>query len=404
MYFSTTRDLRSEDCARQFFALLQRHDGPFVPGFWGGSGLPPKKIDFAALEKPIEQWQDKSGLFLYSSRSVDRGLHWFIRTTGWMERIPFIAMFLKEAHVRKYSCDAEQIAGLARDVYLFSGAVHGYIMRKLLPITSSFYPYIDHSIPNVHWLDFFGPPYVEMLGEEKLRTAPCHKIEELQDGGFMLMLTPTPVEAYSREGRMKAEAVKRHLGEEYFYHPEDGGDEYATYKRRTVPVLDLSETPIFRPEPMQLEEMHQGIVTDGDVFIESVPAMIQTLKERLGPKGDRLDLSISSLKILDKHMLQNHEEPGTSEFLTSTQVIRELCAYSGEIVRQFTGGEWKIEEIEDAGPVPVVRYGPKKLDYFDPLPMVLRVLDDGLSDGEGFLLQAELQVWQSDHRRWRRSH
>lgn len=46
-------------------------------------------------------------------------------------------------------------------------------------------------LPHIYWANFFGPEYVEKLGRECLMNAPGWRIEELDDGGILYVLTPS---------------------------------------------------------------------------------------------------------------------------------------------------------------------------------------------------------------------
>lgn len=77
-------------------------------------------------------------------------------------------------------------------------------------------------LPGIYWATVLGPAYVDLFGEELLRSAPCHVAEEYEPGRFYLQMTPelgdcrddylTVVEA--------AEAVMDHLGRDAFVDPD----------------------------------------------------------------------------------------------------------------------------------------------------------------------------------------
>lgn len=48
-------------------------------------------------------------------------------------------------------------------------------------------------LPHIYWANFFGPEYVEKLDRKFLVNAPGWKIEELEDGGILYVLTPSLV-------------------------------------------------------------------------------------------------------------------------------------------------------------------------------------------------------------------
>lgn len=46
-------------------------------------------------------------------------------------------------------------------------------------------------LPHIYWANFFGPAYVEKLGKDILMQAPGWKVEELNDGGLVYVLSPS---------------------------------------------------------------------------------------------------------------------------------------------------------------------------------------------------------------------
>lgn len=78
-----------------------------------------------------------------------------------------------------------------------------------------------HFLRGLFWANVFGPPYTELFGADKLRTAPAAVTTELRPGYFYLQLTDTITDlynpdAFSRYGAVR-DAVKEHLGSDCFY-------------------------------------------------------------------------------------------------------------------------------------------------------------------------------------------
>src|SRR5260370_1425459 len=78
-------------------------------------------------------------------------------------------------------------------------------------------PPIEHwSLRGLFWANFFGPEYVDMWGREKLLAAPCYKVEPLSDGGVLLLLMESPLDASKPEYKAKKQELFSYLGEEAF--------------------------------------------------------------------------------------------------------------------------------------------------------------------------------------------
>lgn len=261
------------------------------------------------------------------------------------------------------------------------------------------------SVPGIFWLNFFGRPYVELLGADKFRSAPCHRVEELPNGGFLLVLTPTAHEATSKDGRRCAEEVKQHLGIEYFFHPSDGDDPGEIERRgqRKTPQFDFSATPC---KSQWVPETVEEPIPDPGQFIREVPQLVEKLRERLGDWGAKLDCSRRSLEDLDAWATEKYQETCSDEFWESKELTRELAAYLGEIVRTISGGQWTVEKpYEESDELrPVVRFRDGRKGFFNPLDEVQHVILEGFpldeeeeAEGKGFA--PALWVWMTSHLR-----
>lgn len=76
-------------------------------------------------------------------------------------------------------------------------------------------------LPDLYWLNVFGPPYVEVFGPDKLRSAPVAAVAELPYGGVSLQLT-SPLadnaQAWSKFAAVRAKC-KSHLNSNVFFDP-----------------------------------------------------------------------------------------------------------------------------------------------------------------------------------------
>jgi hypothetical protein len=90
-------------------------------------------------------------------------------------------------------------------------------------------------IPNLAWGMFFGKPYVEMIGLEKLLIAPAFLVEQWNDGVY-IQVTENIEDTFRNyeEFNKKRMQIKEYLGREYFFSPDLGKDDYR------VPHFDFS--------------------------------------------------------------------------------------------------------------------------------------------------------------------
>lgn len=272
-----------------------------------------------------------------------------------------------------------QLYDLAVEWYDLFRPVYGKIYLHHIP-EEVFEPPITSSIPNLYWVNFFSKPYVEMIGADRLRTAPCHRIEEMSDGGIMLMLTETPEESISKAGRAKAKEVNEHLGTEYFFDPKT--EHYPRrLQERPVPEFDWSRLP--KRIPVELpKDIFDGYPPEE--IVRNVPELIADLAKRVEHRGITLDYSMESLEQIDSWLEETYQAVSSTawgEFAESPELLRELTAYIGEIVRLRKNGEWTVEK-GDWRPEPVVRFGKGTRKRFRPVEMVEYVMVEGVPESE----------------------
>lgn len=80
---------------------------------------------------------------------------------------------------------------------------------------------LTEHLPGIYWANFFGPIYVEFFGREKLLSAPAYKVEELPEGGILLLTSASPLDWDNPETKEIERAVVEHLGKEAFFDRND---------------------------------------------------------------------------------------------------------------------------------------------------------------------------------------
>jgi len=206
-------------------------------------------------------------------------------------------------------------------------------------------------LPNIYWANFIGPEYVEMFGKDKIQSAPCDRVENLPDGGALLILTPSPFDFDNdREGFEKRRLrLKQHLGMDAF-DPIDW-DPFETPGRTLqgkVPrfrFLSEQSTPrIVRAfEAAKHSDMLSPISrTEWIEWLNNNYSLAQQLARDAEQRGTKLDFSEESLKVLDEY-LSSKRSSGTD----SIEFLKKLAAYLSQVVISRTGAKWSFEESTD---------------------------------------------------------
>ncbi|MGE3270259.1 MAG: hypothetical protein AB7P40_16015 [Chloroflexota bacterium] len=72
----------------------------------------------------------------------------------------------------------------------------------------------------LYWLNYFGRPYRDLIGRDRLMTAPAHELREIGDG-VLIGLAEDPRAWNTPEYRQCERAVIDHLGQQYFFDRND---------------------------------------------------------------------------------------------------------------------------------------------------------------------------------------
>ena len=98
--------------------------------------------------------------------------------------------------------------------------------------------------PELHWMAFFGVPYIELFGRNKLLNAPCYGTKAIGENLITLQMTQSPFEEVTDEMRS---AVKTYLDPEAFV---ENGKCYLSYKTGHVPHFDFSNVLFDKSAPI----------------------------------------------------------------------------------------------------------------------------------------------------------
>lgn len=101
-------------------------------------------------------------------------------------------------------------AAWARSEYSAKNMIEGPSLTKAIGRDFARY------LPGLYWLNFFGRPYVDLIGAERLLSAPAPAVRQL-DTGVLVALGDDPAEWDSGRQRRIERAVLDAIGHEYFF-------------------------------------------------------------------------------------------------------------------------------------------------------------------------------------------
>ena len=67
---------------------------------------------------------------------------------------------------------------------------------------------IQTSLPTIPWLSCYGPPYLELIGRDRLASAPFWKVEEIDSRQLLCQSVQDSSECLDREYNSKREVIK----------------------------------------------------------------------------------------------------------------------------------------------------------------------------------------------------
>jgi hypothetical protein len=75
-------------------------------------------------------------------------------------------------------------------------------------------------LPGVFWINFFGRRYRELIGDDRLRSAPAERVTIIDDG-VLIVIAGDPAAWDAPEYAISEQRVRGHLGTELFFSKAD---------------------------------------------------------------------------------------------------------------------------------------------------------------------------------------
>lgn len=125
------------------------------------------------------------------------------------------------------------------DSGLKSGSVYFTDKNKKNPELLVTTKLLQKYLPDIYLVNLFGTPYTNMFGLEKLMSSPAHEVSLLPNGNVKLQIVPIDEKGkWNLNDYIGAKlAVKKHLGEPYFYGGEESKILHKTPTFDWLPLL-----------------------------------------------------------------------------------------------------------------------------------------------------------------------
>lgn len=221
---------------RVFFKVLQETYPDMMPRKYGNTE-PLKNVFDGDIEKMLlTSWKDT---FIWKPTVKSAEALWHLNTLPEQQKIH--CGLLMSGNPNKFRID--DIKMLYCELIKHNSAHIGHIHLLAEPELKQYRNYYNEMvwalnigyttlelkkfIPNLAWGTFFGKPYIELIGLEKLLKAPAFLVEKWHDGVYIQVSEniEDTSQKFDEFDRLRTR-IKEHLGHQYFFSPDLPKSEY----------------------------------------------------------------------------------------------------------------------------------------------------------------------------------
>lgn len=252
---SSLKDFQDTQLAEQVFQEINKAGKDFIPDIYGESEPLKLKYDPADSEPLIRLWTDERSRAVDVQRSSASA--WLLMEKREKPKTSYQMRWQKNQWARfnsfHFTIDLDYLRSeenlrrfmeLSNHLLILLEPVQANIWNEMLPEWSE--P-IDLRVrhPELAWINYFGKPYIDLFGREKLMSAPCFRTFEIGKDIIALQMTEDLFQPIPSDVRY---AVKKHLGEDAFV---EEGKSSRFYKTGQVPTFDFSNVLFDPTKPIE---------------------------------------------------------------------------------------------------------------------------------------------------------
>ena len=229
-------DIADVSFGRYFFKVLQEVYPDLMPRRYGNTE-PLKNTFDGDIEKMLSDcWQDQfiwkpkvksaEAFWSFSCLFREQRLHSDLHISGNPKKIKVDDIKLLYRELAEHNpLDIGQIHIFGEPEFYLN---RRYYSEMVTPMDIGFVTVkLKKYIGNFAWGMFFGRPYVEMMGLQKLLNAPAFLVEQWHDGVYIQVTEniEDTFKNYEEFDGLRTQ-IKEYLGRQYFFSPELAKDEY----------------------------------------------------------------------------------------------------------------------------------------------------------------------------------
>lgn len=267
----TTRYLGRKHIAEEFFDLLLRNEEIYLPERWDTEDRARlrRSFDRSCLAEFIEEWtraEEWKTLVFTRKRpspielSVDIQRH---------QRAKFneFSAYIDESHF-KSAAQEKELLNFTIDMSVITRADYGLIAHKKQERRHSPVLTPAERLPGIYWANFFGRPYIEFFGREKLLATPCYEVREINHD-LILLLTAESLNAPEMINSDEVvNQVKAYLNQNAFAGPNFPDEPCAVPEFNFGDVRWSAEPPVEESPDEKLVRLRTNLQAKGYKLIE----------------------------------------------------------------------------------------------------------------------------------------
>jgi hypothetical protein len=217
---SSTRYLGRQHVAEQFLDLLQRYRGIYVPEKWDTEERTRRLFDETRRTEMIKEWiapKKMQYLVFHRKRPVEIQMSFSIERFGRAKFNQFSA-YARDKHFRN-AANLDELLRFTVDVCQIISADYGFIAHTVQERRQSPVLTPAERLPGVYWANFFGRPYIEFFGREKLLTTPCYEVRGISEDLICILADESPSSTRMLESDDIVRGIRDYLDQNAFAGP-----------------------------------------------------------------------------------------------------------------------------------------------------------------------------------------
>ncbi len=245
----TTKYLGKEEVATDLLNTLLQSSASYVPERWGEDGRPSHVIDLKDLSQILDEWlgpKEVKDILFARKRPAPAEMWIGIKRFERAKFNRFLA-FISDRYFKKAGQEKE-LLDLITNICLAMGGTYGLIAHKTQESRQSPILTPAERLPGIYWANFFGQPYIDFFGREKLLATPCYEVREINENLILLLTAESPLQREMLENDDIPDLIKGYLNQNAFAGPRFPEEPC------NVPRFDFSDV---RPKMEPLDETQE---------------------------------------------------------------------------------------------------------------------------------------------------